>query len=66
VKLQKFKLIPNALNDFELSQQGFFTIVLHPGGKNQTLFSLSFCLDTKERKNQGSEFLFCSQIILQL
>ena len=26
--------------------------------------SLSFCLDTKERKNQGSEFLFCSQIII--
>ena len=26
--------------------------------KNRTLFSLSFCLDTKERKNQGTEFLF--------
>ena len=42
----------------------FFTIVLRPGGKNRTSFSLSFCLDTKERKNQGAEFLFCSQILI--
>ena len=37
----------------------FFTKVLRPGGKHRALFSLSFCLDTKERKNQGFEFLFC-------
>ena len=32
----------------------YTTIVLRPGGKNRTLFSLFFCLDTKERKNQFS------------
>ncbi len=30
------------------------TTVLRQGGKNRTFFSLSFCLDTKERKNQVS------------
>jgi hypothetical protein len=37
------------------SQAGDYTFL---SGKNRALFSLSFCLDTKERKNQGTEFLF--------
>ena len=41
-----------ALNDFELSNKDFSQL----SNKNRTFFSLSFCLDTKERKNQVADY----------